>query len=223
MFHQLIESGPRSRGHGGWTLASTGIHAILIAGAVALTLEEATRRLTEQPVRLRYVLPAPLRDPAPATSSPSGPPRIQAPTSIPVELPPIPNVSVPIEQHLRVGGETIAVTHGVGIGTLPDTADGRVYQAALVERAVEPHRGNGQPAYPARLRSASIEGDVLVQFVVDTSGRVELQSIEILRATHELFAESVRRWLAGTRYRAADIRGRPVRQLVQQQIGFTLR
>jgi hypothetical protein len=64
---------------------------------------------------------------------------------------------------------------------------------------------------------------VLVQFVVDTNGRVELQSLEILRATHEMFAESVRRWLNGTRYSPAEIRGQHVRQLVQQQIGFTLR
>lgn len=225
MFHQLIESGTRRRGHTGWTLASTGVHALLIAGAITATLKQASPRIDAEPaVPLPfYVIPAPpRRDPTPAMPPrTSASPGIQAHTQIPVELPPIPKVGIPIDQQLRVG-EPIAVASR-GNFALPDTVDGRVYQVALVERPVEPRRGNGQPTYPRRLRSASIEGDVLVQFVVDTSGRVESQSIEIIRASHEMFAESVRRWLNGTRYRPAEIRGQHVRQLVQQQIGFTLR
>ena len=67
-----------------------------------------------------------------------------------------------------------------------------------------------------------VEGSVLVQFVVDTTGHVESSSINFIRATHPLFAQSTRQWLARTRYLPAEIEGRPVRQLVQQEVAFAL-
>jgi periplasmic protein TonB len=225
MLHQLIESGTRRRRHTGWTLASTGVHAVLIAGAITLSLEEATKRIDIPAPPLIYVVPPqpPLEPVQPQRATAAVETGIQAPTRIPIELPPIPQVGPLLEQQLQVGGEPVVVSGGIGIGVTPDTVDGRIHTPQTVERAVLPYRGNGQPAYPATLRSAAIEGEVLVQFVVDTSGRVASGSIEILRTTHLLFAESARRWLTGTRYRPAQIGARPVRQLVQQQIGFALR
>jgi TonB family protein len=42
--------------------------------------------------------------------------------------------------------------------------------------------------YPAALRQAGIEGSALVQFVVDTNGRVDPQSVTVISSTHALFA-----------------------------------
>ena len=72
------------------------------------------------------------------------------------------------------------------------------------------------------LRSASIEGEVLVRFVVDNQGRVEAASIRILETTHSAFADAVRRWLLRSRYAPAEVAGRPVRQLVEQRVSFAL-
>src|SRR5687768_3667690 len=106
MFHQLIESGTRRRGHTGWTLASTGVHALLIAGAITATLEEASRRVDAEPSYPPIYINPPLPAPAPAVEAQ---PRtaaveagVQAPTRMPIELPAIPQVSVPIEQQPRV-------------------------------------------------------------------------------------------------------------------------
>ena len=78
------------------------------------------------------------------------------------------------------------------------------------------------PTVPSTATSA-VEGEVLARFVVDTAGGVEAKSIEILQASHGLFGDAVTEWLRQTRYAPALVSGRPVRQLVQQSIGFTLR
>jgi protein TonB len=97
-----------------------------------------------------------------------------------------------------------------------------IHTRQTVERAVVARRDNPQPEFPGALRAAGVEGSVLVQFVVDTTGRVESHSISILKATHPQFGDAVRRWLGRTRYSAAEFEGKRVRQLVQQEVGFTL-
>ncbi|HJU64130.1 MAG TPA: TonB family protein, partial [Gemmatimonadaceae bacterium] len=77
--------------------------------------------------------------------------------------------------------------------------------------------------YPRALRNAGVEAEVVITFVVDATGGVERGSVTVVSATHELFADAVRRWLPHTRYAPAEINGKKVRQLVQQQLGFTLR
>jgi TonB family protein len=97
-----------------------------------------------------------------------------------------------------------------------------VYAAGFVDRAVAPLGHNVRPEYPVALRAAGVEGEVQVRFVVNSAGFVEPATIEILRATHAQFAAVVRRWLPITRYVPAEARGRRVRQLVEQRVGFTL-
>jgi len=72
------------------------------------------------------------------------------------------------------------------------------------------------------LRSANVEGEVLVQFVVDTTGRVENGSVKVLKTSHDLFTNSVRSALNSMRFYPAEIGGRKVKQLVQQPFNFTL-
>ncbi len=111
-----------------------------------------------------------------------------------------------------------------GTGTAPGRPrpDG-VYTDFTVDRPVAPRADNGSPIYPAILRSAGIEGDVAVRFVVDSTGRVETSSIAILEESQAAFGEAVRRWLLRARYQPAEVSGLPVRQLVEQRFGFTLR
>jgi TonB family protein len=112
---------------------------------------------------------------------------------------------------------------GDPVGSSTRAVTGQPYEPYQVERTVRPGAGNPSPTYPSTLRSAGVEGDVLVRFVVDTLGRVEPGSVEIREFTHALFADAVREWLRRTHYDPASIGGRPVRQLVEQRVGFTLR
>ena len=91
-----------------------------------------------------------------------------------------------------------------------------------VEKPVFTANGSVMPRYPEMLKKAKIEGEVLAQFVVDTSGRADVSSFKVLKSSHELFTESVREALAKMHFVPAEIGGRKVRQLVQQPFTFAL-
>jgi protein TonB len=97
-----------------------------------------------------------------------------------------------------------------------------VLSADVVEVQVTPYPGAPTPRYPEVLREAGIEGEVTLEFVVDTTGRVERGSVRVLSSAADAFVVSVRDALAGTRYHPALVGGQRVRQLVRQGFVFSL-
>ena len=91
-----------------------------------------------------------------------------------------------------------------------------------VDSAAERAADAEVPPYPGSLLRQGIEGLTMVQFVVDSTGMVDLRSFKEIRATHPLFTLSVYSALSRMRYRPASIGGRPVRQLVQQEFRFRI-
>jgi TonB family protein len=91
-----------------------------------------------------------------------------------------------------------------------------------VEKQVTTVPGSPQPKYPAMLKSANVEGEVLAQFVVDTTGRADMSTFKVLKSTHDLFTQSVRTALQEMRFVPAEIGGRKVMQMVQQPFTFAL-
>ena len=79
-----------------------------------------------------------------------------------------------------------------------------------------------RPAYPDSLFRERIAGQVLVEFVVDTSGVVIVESISAVSTTHALFTDAVRRALRDARFQPATLAGRRVRQLVQLPVKFEM-
>jgi protein TonB len=65
-------------------------------------------------------------------------------------------------------------------------------------------------------------GMVLTHFVIDTSGHVDMATVEILSSAHPLFVQSVRDAMPGMRFYPASVDGRKVRQLVEQRFEFRL-
>lgn len=221
--HVLLESGARPRSaNGRWTVASTVVHAGLITGAVLATAQTQAR--SYEPVRQDTVIyvaptqPAP-NPPMPTNSWPA------LPTHGPViDIPRIP-VPGPVDLS-RTSIEPTVISEIRGTTPAPRSPSGPtggVYSEATVERTVMPWASNPVPIYPSQLRSTGLQGTVVVRFVVDTSGSVEPASIAVLESTHAAFADAVRAWLPRTKYFAADVGGRHVRQLVQQRVEFTLR
>ena len=98
-----------------------------------------------------------------------------------------------------------------------------IYTPDLVDEQVAPRPGNPKPRYPESLRAAGIEGDVNVQFVVDTTGRVDEPSIKFSSHIHELFMDAIRVSLRRARFFPARLAGTVVPQLVQQEFRFELR
>ncbi|HEY2379522.1 MAG TPA: TonB family protein [Gemmatimonadaceae bacterium] len=98
----------------------------------------------------------------------------------------------------------------------------RSYFEFQVEKQVEMLPNQPRPKYPQALRDANIEGEVLVQFVVDSAGHPEMWTFKVLRSPHYDFSESVRSAVSHMRFAPAQIQGRKVKQLVQMPFVFGL-
>ena len=79
-----------------------------------------------------------------------------------------------------------------------------------------------RPRYPPVMQQAGITGSVDVQYVVDTTGHAEPVSWKILRSTNKAFEEPAREAIMKGVFKPARIRGKAVRQLVQQKISFNI-
>jgi TonB family protein len=89
-----------------------------------------------------------------------------------------------------------------------------------VDKRAAPAPGNVAPAYPDSLEGAKISGEVVAKFVVDTTGRVKMESVEILSATHQLFAIAVVDALPMMKFSPAELNRTKVSQVVQQSFIF---
>jgi TonB family protein len=118
------------------------------------------------------------------------------------------------------GDQSLGITL-LGETNLHPPVDG-VYNEAVVDRIVEARRTNPLPSYPETLRRRGLEGTFIVQFVVDTTGRVVEDGIRFPPTMHELFARSVRLALRRSRFLPAQIAGQVVQQLVVQEYRFVL-
>jgi TonB family protein len=105
------------------------------------------------------------------------------------------------------------------------TVSGVDLSQTFTEAAVDtlPERLSGPlPRYPEMLRQAGIEGSVRLEFVIDTTGSVEEESIKVLQASNRAFEGPAKDVIARSLYRPGKVGDDPVRTLVSQQIGFTI-
>jgi TonB family protein len=99
----------------------------------------------------------------------------------------------------------------------------RLFTADQVDVAARTDSSSAvRPAYPDSLYRERVTGQVLVEFVVDTTGLVVTESISAISSTHTTFTDAVRRALRDARFHPATLAGRKVRQLVQQPVKFEL-
>ena len=110
----------------------------------------------------------------------------------------------------------------LGLGSIAPIPVNGAYTESMVDRAIIPRRGNPSPRYPAALQSAGIEGDFMVQFVVDSTGKVDPDHIQFPNEMHRLFVDAVRTALLRARFFPAQIAGKFVAQHAIQEFKFTL-
>ena len=233
MFENLIETKPKKPKTLKATVVSIIFHTLAIGGAVYGTMQ--AKEAIDKPkaekvefVEMKKDEPPPPKEEAPpppevvvAPPPPKGFQVLTAPIKIPDVLPEI-DLSKKVTDEGDFTGK--GVQGGIGKGVVGGTGPvgDQTFYDFQVEKQVAPSPGNPGPRYPDMLRSANVEGEVLVQFVVDTTGRVENGSIKILKSSHDLFTNSVRSALTNMRFYPAEIGGRKVKQLVQQPFNFTL-
>lgn len=98
----------------------------------------------------------------------------------------------------------------------------RHYFSFEVEKQVRVVPGAQPPHYPEALRAAGIQGEVLARFIVDTTGKADMQTFKVIRSTHPDFTFEVRSAVANMDFYPAILSGRKVRQLVQMPFDFCL-
>lgn len=101
-------------------------------------------------------------------------------------------------------------------------SDDSVYSVLSSEESATRVDGSAAPVYPAEMLREGIEGVVVARFVIDTTGRADPSSLQVLQSSHPAFVISVRDAVPGMRFTPATVRGRHVRQLVQQSFAFRL-
>lgn len=134
--------------------------------------------------------------------------------------PPKPKMPVAAESEEEVEAATMESSDFDGFEKQP-TMDVEVYDFYKVE--VKPKllmKYCVDPVYPEFARKAGIEGTVLVEVIVDTTGYVI--DAKVVKKLHQLLdteaVKAVRKW----RYTPARQRDRPVRVRVHQPVRFSL-
>ena len=224
MLTQLLESSPRRQRRHYSTLVSIVGHAIALSGAVAAA--RPVLKADDPKTVITWHPPAP-RPPACTDCASRARTGGSAPTAalpslpdgtvgdIQVDLPG--NVTSPLDGVMISSEEWRRAPAGEGPGAAETGA------RAVVDRQVVPFATNPAPRYPAELRAARIEGKLIARFVVDTTGRVRMESVIVDGSPHPAFGSAVVEALRHARFQPAEYRGRKVPQLVSQPFVFVLR
>jgi hypothetical protein len=80
--------------------------------------------------------------------------------------------------------------------------------------------GGSMARFPDVMKTHQTRGTVAVAFIVDSTGRAETDSMQVLFSTNALFTESVKRALEGTRFVPAERDGVRVPQVAQLTYAF---
>lgn len=235
MFNNLLESKPKKQRSPAGVAFSIVLHSILIGGAVYATAHAAIENEKPKQEEVKFV-ETPKEPPPPEPEKPKPPPPdvvaappppkgfqvLTAPVKIPDVIPDI-DLSKKVTDEADFSGKGVAggTSKGVVGGTAPVNAD-QAYFEFQVEKPTVAAGGNPSPTYPDMLKSAGVEGEVLAQFVVDTSGRAEMSTFKVLKTSNELFSVAVKNVLPRYRFIPAEAGGRKVKQIVQLPFQFSL-
>ena len=76
--------------------------------------------------------------------------------------------------------------------------------------------------YPEILVSANVEGEVVLEATIDTTGRIDLRTLKVRRETHALFTYAVRASMSAWWFVPARVAGAPVRARGVLRVEFLL-
>ncbi|MDH5803574.1 MAG: TonB family protein [Gemmatimonadota bacterium] len=236
-FENLIVSHPAHQNVGSslsGTIMSMVLHLALIWAAVSVT-SKVTEQLLENiaDTSMVFLIEEQESEPEPepevnqdriVTINLAPPPKgfqtLDAPIDMPTEIPPV-DLSQRFDPRDYSGiGVEGGVFSGVVGGTGPVDLT-QTFSEAIVDEI--PERLSGPPLrYPPLLRQAGIEGVVVLEFVVDTTGRVDRESIRIVRSTNDAFNAPASNVVLRSTYRPGRIRGQAVKVLVSQRVEFSI-
>ncbi len=227
MFDRLIESRPHRRHGWNHTLLSAATHAGFLAVVVHASAQPAvTPERREAPIFLPPGQPpiperhTELRHPV-VSVVPEAPIVDTGPIEVlfPVDIPPV----IPKEGNDpgRIGSAPVGPLNPGPSTLTPAGTTGETFLEEQVDDPVVLVRGV-TPRYPPVWQQAGIEGKVYTLFVVDSLGIVEPGSFRVEQSTNAAFEASAKDAILRSQFRAARVRGRPVRAWARQDVSFRI-
>lgn len=228
----------RLRRAAGQSVPSLTVHALLIYLAVLATGGAVTAVVETMDTTMVYLDLADEQDkpeepePEPAEQSlvslappPKGFQTMDVPLEMPTDVPPV-DLTVRFDPRDYSGvGQEGGVFAGVegGLGEVSNTIGlpMKTYLESAVDEAPE-LLSHPPLRYPEFMRKAGLEGSVRLEFVVDTSGVAEMESMKVIRAPERAFEGPAINMIQGSRFRPGRVRGQKVRVLVRMDIVFSL-
>jgi TonB family protein len=235
MFGELLESRAKRVRNRGGTVASAIGHGLFIALAVAATRSPLIARgPAERVVPLPVLTPA-APAPTPNQPAPSAPTSRTSP-SVPLPPRPIDVVFAPVEIPDGITTDLVgAAVEGIAwrsdnAGALTGTAGNAgsgvgtdIPFAEGVDKPAMAISGNPAPRYPDILRRANVAGEVVIQVVIDTTGRADMSTVRVVSSAHTLLTDAVLAVLPKARFLPAETRGRKVPMWAVQSFVFEVR
>lgn len=224
MFDHLIESNNRPNKKKAFGLGFVSLigHSVLVLAAVVATLtagEQSDEALADTAmVFLNQDEQKKPEEQPPVVEVPQlkGFQTVVAPTDIPTNIPPI-NLQEQFDPKDYTG---TGVEGGIGSGIVPSSD--QVFMESVVEE--RPELLTRPPlVYPDLLRQAGVQGRVLVQAIIDTSGRAEPASVKVIQSPNPGFDQPAKNLILKSLFRPARVHGRAVRVLVNLPIDFTIK
>ena len=246
MFTHLMASAPERHpfSMSAWGGLSMALHTTVVVGIAWMT-----SRATVAPVESDYgrvmflVMPVEVEQAPEQPVEPEPPLPVEEPAPQPLVIQDLPEgfqeLAVPREIPLEIAppaSNAIAIRardfSGVGVagGVAREPADTTVAPLAVefVDRppVVLNARDLGrrmETLYPSSYRLAGIQGQAVVQLVIDKEGRVEEEGMSIVNVTHPHFGPASRELVKLLRFEPATVNGRPVRVWVRMPVDWTIR
>jgi protein TonB len=231
MFNQLLESKAKKQKMAGGTVFSIVLHTVLISAAVYATARAGSKDEKAKAEKIQFVemkkeppkvpdKPPPPKEVVVKPPPPKGFQVLRAPVRIDIKIPEI-DLTKAITNESDFSGK--GVKGGTGSGVVGGIANtNQTYFEFQVEKPAEMLAESPKPKYPSVLESSGIAGEVQAQFVVNSSGKADMDSFKVLKSTNELFTQAVKNVLPRMKFSPAMIGGKPVNQLVQQSFQFAV-
>jgi protein TonB len=232
MFNQLIESKPQKQKMAGGTVFSVVLHTFLIAAAVYATARAGVKDEKSKSEKIQFVevkkeppkvpdKPPPPKEVIVKPPPPKGFQVLRAPVKIDIKIPEI-DLSKAMTNESDFSGKGVKGGTGSGVVGGVGPVTNQTYFEFQVEKPAEMIQDGNKPKYPSVLESSGIAGEVQAQFVVNSSGKADMDSFKVLKSTNELFTQAIKNYLPRARFSPAQIGGKPVNQLVQQSFQFAV-
>jgi protein TonB len=213
---------------------STAVHAVIIAGLAVATVQARPRAVQFVDTTLVFISPTARPEPPKAVEEQQaqrqlviagaalrGFQTVAAFSEIPTSIPPVDLAERFDPRDYSGVGVEGGVADGVPVDPALVTTTEFVYAANITEEPPE-LREAPDLVYPPLLRQGGVEGTVMLEFVVNAEGRVEVNTVSVVSCSHPGFQMPAVDLARRAVFRPGRVGGRAVRVLVRMPVTFAL-